>query len=112
MQAVTAMHEDEPDKALSIDSLTAAETAMAERQAAQSITTLGNEQYPQAQLLGALGWVMWRRKDARMRFDTYMSGRTLTEITRELGLTADEEVDDDDEEGKDTSSDDVPTSPS
>lgn len=94
----------EPDAPpVTLDNLTAAETAMAERQAAQSITTLGNEAFPQANLLGALGWVLYRRHDARMRFDTYMSGRTLTDITRELGLVKDDadDADEDDDAGKD-----------
>jgi hypothetical protein len=92
-----------------IDSLTAAETAMAERQAAQSITTLGNERHPQAGLLGALGWVMYRRHEPRSKYDDYMSSRTLTDITRELGLSsAAADDDDEDEAGKDEPS----TSPS
>jgi hypothetical protein len=110
MQAVTAVS-PEPDphenSAQGLDSLTAAETAMAERQAAQSITTLGNERFPQANLLGALGWVMHRRREPRTKFDDYMSSRTLTEITRELGLSGGDE-DDEDEAGKG----EPPTSPS
>jgi hypothetical protein len=104
MQAVP---EPDPVEAVAggIDSLTAAETAMAERQAAQSITTLGNERFPQANLLGALGYVLHRRKEPRAKFDEYMSSRTLTQITRELGLST---ADDDDEAGKDAPS----TSPS
>jgi len=103
MQAVK-MH-DEPDKTLGLDSLTAAETAMAERQAAQSITTLGNERFPQAGLLGALGWALHRRSDPRSKYDEYMGARTLADITRELGLRTDDSEDDD--AGKD-----APTSPS
>lgn len=91
--------EAEPEREThGINSLTAAETAMAERKAGQSITTIGNEAYPQAALLGALGWVMHRRTDSRVTYDSYMASHTLTEITRELGLTADDE--DDDEEGQ------------
>lgn len=99
--------EDDPTPGL--DSLTAGETAMAERKAAQSITTLGNERFPQAGLLGALGWVMHRRRDQRMTYDAYMGSRTLNEITRELGLSSDDDDTDDDEEGKDP---DAPTSSS
>jgi hypothetical protein len=98
--AVTAVKPDSPsDEPLGIDSLTAAETALAEKQAGQSIVTLGNLGYPQTALLGALGWVLHRRTDPRMTFAAYMEGRTLTEITRELHLGSDdEEVD----EGKDS----------
>src|SRR5262245_53412478 len=98
MQAVP---EPEPDTGTGLDSLTAAETAMAERQAAQSITTLGNERFPQAAMLGALGWVLYRRRDPRMKYEAYMSSRTLTEITRELGWSTDEEPED--EQGKESS---------
>lgn len=94
---------NEPEKeALGLDSLTAAETAMAERKAAQGITTLGNERFPQAGLVGALGWVLARRSDQRLTYDAYMSSRTLSDITGELGLNEDdEEAGDDDEEDKD-----------
>lgn len=110
MQAVPEPHEDPTPTPGGLDNLTAAETAMAERQAAQSITTLGNERFPQAGLLGALGWVLYRRRDPRMKYETYMAGRTLTDITRELGLGGDDDNDsDDDEEGRD---DGVSISPS
>lgn len=107
MQAVPMPEPDPTVAAGGLDSMTAAETAMAERQAGQSITTLGNERFPQAGLLGALGWVMYRRRDPRIKYDAYMSSRTLTEITRELGLSNDDD-DEDDEEGKN----DAPTSTS
>lgn len=90
--------EPEDNKAeLGLDSLTAGETAMAERQAGQSIATLGNENFPQVSLIGALGWQLARRQDPKLRFDTYMSSRKLSEITAELGLSDDSE----EEEGKD-----------
>lgn len=105
---VSPLPQPESKTELGLDSLTAAETAMAERKAAQSITTLGNENHPQAGLLGALGWVLFRRTDQRITYDAYMSSRTLTDITRELKLTADEDDDETDDEGKD----EPPTSPS
>jgi len=113
MQAVPEPEPHEDAYASGLDSLTAAETAMAERQSAQSITTLGNERFPQAGILGALGWVLYRRRDPRIKYDAYMQSRTLTEITRELGLATDDADDaDDDEEGKDSDTDDASTSPS
>lgn len=111
--AVHALEPDkDQDKPLGLDSLTAAETAMAERKAAQGITTLGNMNFPQATLVGALGWVMARRSDQRLTFDAYMSSRTLTEITRELGLSSDDDETDDDEEDKETTADDDATTSS
>ena len=93
-----APQDPEPEKEPGgLDALTAGETAMAERTAAQSITTLGNENFPQSTLIGALGWVFYRRKDSRMKFDDYMNSRKLSDITKELGLGEDE----DEEEGKD-----------
>lgn len=103
---VAQMHKgNEPDetKSLGLDTLTAAESAMAERQAAQSIATLGNENFPQVGLIGALGWVLARRSDPRLKYDTYMTTHKLSEITAELGLGDDD--DDEDDEGKDDASD-------
>jgi len=88
--------EPEDRTELGLDSLTAAESAMAERKAGQSIATLGNEAFPQVALIGALGWVLARRSDPRLTFEAYMSSRKLSEITAELGLSEAEE-----EEGKD-----------
>lgn len=113
MQAVPIAPEPEPNERLNgLDSLTAAETAMAERQAAQSITTLGNERHPQAQLIGALGWVLHRRTHPSVKFNDYMSGRTLTDITRELGLSTPDADDDDDAEGDDAGKDSDTNGPS
>ena len=85
---------DQPEKEpLGLDALTAGETAMAERTAGQSITTLGNDGYGQASLIGALGWVLYRRSDPKMTFQKYMDSRTLAEITKELGLSEDAEED-------------------
>lgn len=100
MEAVPITPDPTPEP-LGLDSLTAGETAMAEKTAGQSITTLGNEGYPQANLLGALGWVLYRRTEPRSKFADYMATRTLTDITRELGLAPDEETEDEEAEGKD-----------
>jgi hypothetical protein len=88
--------DDDDDKPKGINSLTAAESAMAERKAGQSITTLGNDAYPQVQLIGALGWMLARRDDPRLQFDAYMSSHKVNDIARELGI-----ADDDDDEGED-----------
>jgi hypothetical protein len=87
---------DADETPLGLDDLTAAETAMAERKAGQSITTLGNDAFPQVTLIGALGWVLARRRDQRLTFDRYMESRTVTQITRELGLARDDDDDEDD----------------
>jgi hypothetical protein len=93
--------EPEPEKeSLGLDDLTAAESAMAERKAAQSIATLGNEAFPQVGLLGALGWVLARRVDPRLTYESYMATHKVSEITRELGLTG-TDSDDEEEAGKD-----------
>jgi hypothetical protein len=81
-----------------INSLTAAESAMAERKAGQSITTLGNDAFPQVALIGALGWVLARRHETRLTYDAYMASHKVNEIARELGLVDD---DDDEDEGED-----------
>lgn len=92
----------EQPEPLGLDDLTAAEVAFAERKAGQSVTTLGNERFPQAGLIGALGWVLHRRTDARITYERYMESRKLNDITRELGLSSDEEpADEDADEGKD-----------
>lgn len=92
--------EPEPKKELGLDSLTAAETAMAEQQAHQSITTLGSEGYPQAGLIGALGWALARRGNPKLSYVEYMASRKLSDITRELGLVDDEAGTPEEEEGK------------
>jgi hypothetical protein len=104
--AVAAVKTEPENEPLGLDSLTAGETALAERQAAQSITTLGNEAFPQAGIIGALGWVLYRRSDPRMTYQKYMESRTLNAITRELGLVDDEadETGDEEAEGKDDDS--------
>lgn len=102
--SVTPMKPEPPtpnEKALGLDDLTAAETAAAERQAAQSVTTLGNERFPQAGLVGALGWVLARRRDPRLTYASYMETRTLGDIATELGLSDD---DADTDAGKDSGS--------
>jgi hypothetical protein len=80
-----------------IDSLTAGETAAAERKAALSITTLGDNHFPQVGLLGALGWMLMRRKDPKLTYERYMAENTVEQITNDLSLSDDAEVD----EGKD-----------
>lgn len=100
MAAVQAVEPDEPTEKprVGLDALTAGETAMAERKASQSITTLGNDGYPQVGLIGALGWVLARRGDSRLTYESYMASHHVNEITAELGLGGDD--DEEDEEGK------------
>lgn len=101
--AVTAVPDPEP---AGLESLTAAEAAMAERKAGQSIATLGNEKHPQVNLMGALGWVLHQRTHPgdRLTFEAYMKSRTFNDIATELGLGDDDEAEDDsadEAEGKD-----------
>lgn len=98
--SVKAVQPDPEPPRVTLDDLTAAETAMAERKAGQSIATLGNENFPQVGLIGALGWIVHRRHDQRMTFDAYMASRTVNEITRELGLGDDDDEADDEGEGE------------
>lgn len=96
MAAVPTTDPD-PDKETGINSLTAAESAMAERKAGQSITTLGNDAFPQVALIGALGWVLKRRSEQRLTYEAYMQGRKVSDISRELGLITDDDDDDADD---------------
>lgn len=89
VHAVEPEPQDTTTIASGIDSLTAAESAMAERKAGQSITTLGNDAFPQVGLLGALGWVLMRRAEPRLTYETYMQSKTVEQITQDLGLSAD-----------------------
>jgi hypothetical protein len=101
VEAVKTEPGPEPEKEhLGLDSLTAAESAMAERKAAQSIATLGNDNFPQVGLLGALGWVLARRGDVKLTYEAYMGSRTLNQITEELALTTPDD-EDEEAEGKD-----------
>jgi hypothetical protein len=98
VQAVKPDETPEPDP-LGIDALTAGETALAEKTAGQSITTLGNENHPQVGLLGALGWVFARRGNPRLKYAEYMEQNTVAQITASL-FPGDEEED----EGKEPDS--------
>jgi hypothetical protein len=98
--AVKAVEPEPENEPVGIDNMTAAETAMAERKAGQSITSLGNENLPKANLLGALGWVLARRTDPKVTFEQYMNSHTLVQIGEELGFN-DDDTEDEDEEGKD-----------
>jgi hypothetical protein len=103
MGAVAAVQDSPDNEPIGIDNLTAAEVAMAERKAGQSITSLANDALPKVSLMGALGWVQARRSDVKLTYDAYMNGHTLTEILTELGMSADEDEQEDDE-GKDDES--------
>jgi hypothetical protein len=96
--AVSPIEQPKPEpEPLGINDLTAAENAMAERKAGQSITTLGNDAYPQVGLIGALGWALARRRDPRLTYEAYMGSHKVDEIARELGLVDDDDDDSDDD---------------
>jgi hypothetical protein len=108
--AMQAVEPTEPDESAEeetptgLDSLMASETAMAERKAGQSISTLADPNAPKVALMGALGWMLRRRTEPRLTYDAYMSSRTYLQIVEELNMGADDEDDEDDEEGKDDGS--------
>jgi hypothetical protein len=94
--------EPEPEKEpFSIDSLTMAETALVESKSGQPITNFGNLDRPQTALIGAVGWVVFRRTDQRITYESYMSSRTMDDVIKELGFNDDDEEAD---EGKDADS--------
>lgn len=74
-----------------IQNLYAAEIALAERTAGLSIATLEDPNFPKIALLGALGWVAAKRDEPGLKYDFYMSNRTLEQITAELGIEDDED---------------------
>lgn len=69
-----------------IQTMKAAELSMAERKAGLSLATLEDPNYPKADLLIALGWVIAKRENPALTFEDYGNSRTLEEITEELGL--------------------------
>lgn len=89
--SIKAVEHNPEDVPLGIEGMTARETALAEKTAGQSITTLGNDRFPQVGLIGALGWVLARRTDQRLTFDRYMDTHRISDITKELGLSSDDE---------------------
>lgn len=82
-----------------IQSMTAMELSIAERTSKLSIATLEDPNFPKVDLLGALAWVVAKRAEPTLTFKAFMEGNTLEGITEALGITDDE--DDDDEPGED-----------
>lgn len=72
-----------------IQTMKAAELSIAERKAGLSLTTLEDPNYPKADLLIALGWVVAKRNEPELTFEEYGNSRTLEEVTKELGLEQD-----------------------
>lgn len=68
-----------------INTLSAKEMGLAERTAGLAISTLEDPNYPKADLLAALGWVIAKRENASLKYEDY-ADRTLDEITKDLGL--------------------------
>lgn len=69
-----------------IQTMKAAELSMAERKAGLSLATLEDPNYPKADLLIALGWVIAKRENPTLTFEDYGYSKTLEEITSDLGL--------------------------
>lgn len=69
-----------------IQSMKAAELSKAEKTAGLSLATLEDPNYPKADLLIALGWVIALRTDKALTFEQYGETRTMEEITNELGI--------------------------
>ena len=72
-----------------IQTMKAAELSMAEKKAGLSLATLEDPNYPKADLLIALGWVIAKRENPTLTFEEYGNAKTLEEITQDLGLDED-----------------------
>lgn len=70
--------------------LTAMETLIAEKTAGLSIATLEDPNFPKVGLIGAMAWVVAKRKDTNLTFDDFMNGHTLDECLEIAGLNAEE----------------------
>ena len=68
-----------------INTMSAKEMGLAERTAGLSLSTLEDPNYPKAELLAALGWVIAKRTDKELKYEDY-ADKTLEEITKDLGL--------------------------
>ena len=64
----------------------AAELSVAERKAGLSLATLEDPNYPKADLLIALGWVVAKREKPDLSFEEYGNSVTLEEVTESLGI--------------------------
>ena len=69
-----------------IETMKAAELSIAERTAGLSLATLEDPNYPKADLLIALGWVIAKREDQNLTFKEFGEKYTMEEITEQLGL--------------------------
>ena len=69
-----------------INTLKAAELAIAERTAGISIATLDDPNYPKTDLLIALAWVLYKRDNPTVTFKDFGMKFTLSEITEQLGF--------------------------
>lgn len=69
-----------------IETMKAAELSIAERTAGLSLATLEDPNYPKADLLIALGWVIAKRENQNLTFKEYGESYTMEEITEQLGL--------------------------
>lgn len=69
-----------------IETMKAAELSIAERKAGLSLATLEDPNYPKADLLIALGWVIAKREEPTLSFEKYGETYTMDEITEQLGL--------------------------
>lgn len=93
VQAIPAPEPEPGKEPFAVESMTINESAMVERLSAQSIITFGNPAYPQATLIGAIGFVNARRQDPRLKHEAYLEGRTMAGILAELGMTGDDDED-------------------
>lgn len=84
-----------------LDQLTAAEMSVAERTAGLSIASLEDANFPKVDLLGALAWVYQKRSNPTLSFKDFMANITLDQITSILGMSGDDDEEQQDEgEGK------------
>lgn len=69
-----------------IQTMKAAQLSLAEKTAGLSLATLEDPNFPKADLLIALGWVLAREEEKGLTFADYGNRYTLNEITEQLGL--------------------------
>lgn len=69
-----------------LQTMKAREMSLAEKTAGLSLATLEDPNYPKADLLIALGWVIALRDNPKLTFEEYGDSKTLEEVTADLGI--------------------------
>jgi hypothetical protein len=74
-----------------IDKLNMAEVANVERIAGASIRKLADDDYPNAQLLTAVAYVVKRREDPKLNFEKFAESVEMADVLEIIGGTETEE---------------------